>query len=183
MLADDNYLDIKPASFEVEQRREAVGQALELGKGVRMEIGNTWTHYYATSSVPVGRIEVWMSRTYSGMQEHATTLRSPDEPFDAWNFKWPPVISDRMKAAILRAAEGTQKAAREQHADNPDVLRQIDKMTTMLYELELREYQMGFHGPMLAVAFQEALEAVQEQINENVPITAETVLRVENPYA
>ena len=33
-----------------------------------------------------------------------------------------------------------------------------------------------------AFAFQEALAAVQEQINENVPITADTVLRIENPY-
>lgn len=34
-----------------------------------------------------------------------------------------------------------------------------------------------------AVVFQYALEKVQDQINQNVPVTAETVLRIENPYA
>lgn len=33
-----------------------------------------------------------------------------------------------------------------------------------------------------ARVYQEALEAVQVQINENVPITAESVFRVVNPY-
>lgn len=130
MLADDKYLDIKPASYELEERRAAVAQANGLGKGVRMEIGNTWTHYWATSSVPIGHIEIWMARTYSGMQEHAITLKSADEPFEAWNWKWP---------------------------------RQPD--------------------PEKAKVWEEALAAVQEQINKNVPITAETVLKVENPYA
>lgn len=124
-------LNIKPMSYGVEQRREAARLATELGHGVRMEVGNTSTHFYTTPAVPVGHIEVWMARTYSGQLEHAVTLKSADEPFEAWGFKWP-LSEDERK--------------------------------------------------LKADAFEEALQAVQAQINKNLPITEETVLRVDNPY-
>jgi hypothetical protein len=46
----------------------------------------------------------------------------------------------------------------------------------------LEDFQRWFDGER-ALAFNEALAAVQEAINENVPITSETILRIENPYA
>lgn len=132
MHPEDVWLDIKPMTYEAPQRIEAVTKAAELGFGVRMEVGNTSTSFYASPTVPVGQVEVWMARTYSGHLEHATTLMSAEEPFEAWGWEWP---EENFRTQNLQAR-----------------------------------------------AFHEALVAVQDAIAHNLPITEDTVLRIENPY-
>ncbi|URP22133.1 hypothetical protein SEA_BIG4_49 [Microbacterium phage Big4] len=92
-------------------------------------------------------------------------------------------LSDKVKAAIRADARDSQAEAREKHADNPVTLAQIDSMEDMLYDLTLRQYEGGYHNRLLSAVWHEALDAVQEQINQNVPLTRETVLYLENPYA
>lgn len=88
-------------------------------------------------------------------------------------------ITDRLKAAIRQDVLDSQAEAREA---NPEKLDQLDAIAEMLYDLTLRQYEGGYHNHLLAAVWQQALEAVQSQINQSVPITANTVLTVENPY-
>lgn len=91
-------------------------------------------------------------------------------------------LTDRLKAAIRQDAFDSQAEAREVNADSPDKLGQLDSIAEMLYDLTLRQYEGGYHSHLLAAVWQQALEAVQSQINQSVPITENTVLTVENPY-
>ncbi len=156
------WLSIFPKSFDEPQRVEAVRQATEMGLGVRMEVGNYSTSFYATADVPVGHIEVWMARTYSGQLELATVLSRPEEPFQAWGFNWKKPVSDAMKAAILSAAEATQASARERYRDAPNVLASVDQTVQMLYEIQLAQFESGHMNPMLAVAWDEGYGSDEE---------------------
>lgn len=156
------WLRIFPKSFDEPQRVEAVRQATEMGLGVRMEVGNSSTSFYATADVPVGHIEVWMARTYSGQLELATVLSRPEEPFQAWGFKWKEPVSDAMKAAILSAAEATQAEFRKKYPDDLDVQTSITKTVQMLYELDLARFESGYMNPMLAVAWDEGYGSDEE---------------------
>lgn len=91
-------------------------------------------------------------------------------------------LSDRLKEAIRQDALDSQTEAREANADSPEALASLDAIAEMLYDLTLRQYEGGYHNRLLAAVWQEAIEAVQEQINQNVPLTPETVLVVKNPY-
>jgi hypothetical protein len=72
-------LDIKPASFDVTQRREAQEKATEMGRGLVMELGTSTTRYYADADVPVGKIDVYSPREYKGMSLYEITLDHYDE--------------------------------------------------------------------------------------------------------
>lgn len=73
------YLVIKPGSFGPEQRLEASALAAESGEGVRMEVHSSSTTFFATPDVPVGKIEVWDTRTYKGQLEFDIVLDTPDQ--------------------------------------------------------------------------------------------------------
>ena len=85
MLRDDfpQRLDIRPMSFGLEQRVEAVALAAEMGRGVLMELHSSSTHFYADANVPVGKVVVYAPKTYKGFPEYVTTLDSPDEQWPA----------------------------------------------------------------------------------------------------
>lgn len=71
---------ITPMSFYPEYRVQASKIATERGVGLRMEVYNAHTEYYADERVPVGKVDVWCTQSYgASFPEHETTLDSPEE--------------------------------------------------------------------------------------------------------
>lgn len=75
---------IKPESFGVPQRVEALAKATELGQGLVMELHNAHTEFYADPSVEVGKIAVYAPPAYKAQPEYVTTLDSPTDHYDPW---------------------------------------------------------------------------------------------------
>lgn len=76
------WLDIKPRSYGLEQRIEAVEKASTSGRGAVMVIGRSSTDFYADPYVPPGRLKIYVQREYTGQPEYETTLRAADEEWD-----------------------------------------------------------------------------------------------------
>lgn len=91
-------------------------------------------------------------------------------------------LTDRLKSALLAQVREEQAPGYEHNKDNPQGLEAVEEVTQMLYKWEVEQFEAGRYNPILAVVWQQALEAVQAQINGSMPITADTVLTVENPY-
>jgi len=86
LIPGGQWLNIQPRSFGTEQILEADALASELGTGVRMEIHSMHTEFFADPEVPVGKVWVWLSKTYKGMVEPVTMLESADQPFDIYEW-------------------------------------------------------------------------------------------------
>lgn len=75
-------LNIRPASFGVEQRIEALARATEMGFGLVMELHSSHTEFYADPLVALGEIAIYSPRTYKGGPEYVTTITDPED--DSW---------------------------------------------------------------------------------------------------
>ncbi len=64
-------------SWETPYRVEAVAAATRLGYGVRMEVGDWMTYFYADPEVPVGKVAVHAPL-------YLTTLDSPEQEWRPW---------------------------------------------------------------------------------------------------
>ena len=76
-------------SFSEEHRVEAVSEATDMGRGVRMEIHSSHTEYYATTEVKVGHIAVWYPPTYKGQLIYEMTLIDPRQPYTPKTWRSP----------------------------------------------------------------------------------------------
>ncbi len=65
---------VSVASFDAKYQLEAAEKARELDFGVRMEVHNSHTEFYATPDVEVGKIDVWASPKYKGFLEYVETI-------------------------------------------------------------------------------------------------------------
>lgn len=72
-------MDIRPASFGVEQRLAAVKIATEMGYGVRMVLQSAHTVFYADPEVPVGKVTVFAPPEYKAWPVYVATLDSPED--------------------------------------------------------------------------------------------------------
>lgn len=87
--SDLTIIPIRPQSYDVPQRVEASVKATELRQGLRMEVGNMTTKFYADPKVPIGKVAVYAPPSYKAMLEYVTTL---DSPTDHWLPKGTPLL-------------------------------------------------------------------------------------------
>lgn len=82
----EDWIDIKPQAFYVEQRVEASAIATARGKGLRMEVYSGHTEFYSDASVPTGKVAVYAPRGYDYSPTYETMLDSPEEEWipEAW---------------------------------------------------------------------------------------------------
>jgi hypothetical protein len=94
-------LDIKPCSYGLVQRMEALIAATKRGTGVRMMVGNTMTYYFVEDTIPVGTMEVYAPESYKGPPVPIATLVGT-EAIVEWEPPWE-AAQNEMIAKLLAA--------------------------------------------------------------------------------
>lgn len=71
-------------------------------------------------------------------------------------------LTDEMKAAILAEARESQADGYAMYADDPEGTARVEQITQMLYDLNVRSFEAGFHDTLMAIVWQNGHDSGEE---------------------